>query len=117
MIRNRYEADSQEREDLFKIIACLDIITTEAAQILADNGIDFSCFDHVHHSVEFRSFKTGSFGTVIGEHISQRQIRSFLDVLSADTDLILDGIPVIVFTAVFYGQSRIDCRAEQFYSR
>ena len=117
MIRNRYKADPQKRKYLFKIITCFDIITTEAAEILTDNGIDFSCLDHIHHSVEFGSFKTGSFSTVIREHISQGQIRSFLDVFSADTDLILDGIPVIVFTAVFYGQSRIDCRAERFYSR
>ena len=46
---HRYEADSQEREDPFQIVAQFNVITTKAAEVFYGNKIDLAFLNLLHH--------------------------------------------------------------------
>ena len=79
------------RKDYLDVLACFEIITTEAAQILSDNSSNLSGFYICHHRLEAVTLKRSSRNSVINIKHGIAEI-IILCVLLEDSLLVGDAV-------------------------
>ena len=72
MIVDGNHPDSQEREDVFQIIANFQIITSETGKVFDNHNLNISVPDQVNHPLEVRSLEVRTRKTIVAEfHLGQ----------------------------------------------
>ena len=109
-VNHRNKPYTHGRKDVLQKVACLDIITGEAAEILDDQRLDFSLPNIGKQSLKLRAVRVGSSPAVVHIGIRQMKIRMLRYIVPANFNLSLDGIAVVVLFAVFNRESGVDGR-------
>ena len=82
----------QHRKNRFQIVACFNVVTTKAGQILNHNALDFPCPHILHHTLKLRAVKVCSCKSIVHIGIRQSQPWMFLDITMDLQNLRIQGI-------------------------
>ena len=100
-IRDRYEPYFEKRENLFQIISCFQIVSTQTGKVFYHDTVNQPRLHILHHFIKRRTFKLRSGITVINVHLIKMQIVVVVDERHQQILLVLQTVS-INFSAVLH---------------
>ena len=105
-IRDGYEPDFEKRKNLFQIVSCFQIVSTQTGKVFYHDTVNQSRLHILHHFIKRRTFKLRSGITVINVHLIKMQIVVVIDERHQKILLVLQAIS-IELSAVLHRKSNI----------
>ena len=102
------EPHTHERENLFQIPPCIDVVSGKPAEVFADHTVDFLGLDVLHHLLKARTFKVDAGIAVIRILLDDHKFRMPAHIVPDDFLLARYGI-ALRLVAVIAGKTGIFC--------
>lgn len=103
----------QRRENLLQIVVGLHIVAPEPAEVTDHDALDFPRPHIVHQAVPSRTVEHSPRPAVVRVDLREPEMRASVQIVLADGDLVLQGVPIIVLAAVLHRQAGIDGGGER----
>ena len=103
----------QRRENLLQITAGLHIVAPEPAEIADHDALYLPRPHIVHQAVPRRTVEHGPRPAVVRVDLREPEVGASVQIVLADGDLVLQGVPVIVLAAVLHREAGIDGGGER----
>ena len=98
---------SQGREQLFDVLARLDVLPSKPGQVLDHHAVDFAGLHRLQHLPDVGPVKAGAGVAIVVALHDQVQLRVTVDVGVDQVALILDAVAFRLFVQVLLGQTAI----------